>query len=449
MSTTEADLTTTVDGTPLPWHLQGNYGPVELEVDADDLEVEGVIPAGLDGTYLRNGFNPRTGWSDHWFFGHGMVHRVDIAEGKASYRNRYVRTRFYERGSAQLSLDPLDSPANTHVLAHAGRVFALEEAHLPYEITPDLETVGVADFGGAVTGAFTAHPKICPVTGEMLAFGYNPVGPEYLRYYRFSADGELVQSEPITLPAGVMMHDFNITEHHVVWMDLPVVFDLAKAMEGQTPFNWTPENGARLGVMPRDGGDADVRWFDIDPCYVFHPVNSHEEGDRIILTVCRADRAMAAGFDDISAKASLYRWTIDLAAGTVTEELLDERKSDFARVDDRLVGLPARYGYTMALGDNPDNPEMGHEVYKYDLVTGVPEIHHMGAVRGGEPVFVPRTPDAGEDDGWVLLFAYDPEADRGELRIIDARNFGGPPVARVFTPQRVPYGAHGSWLPRG
>lgn len=449
MSITASDLATDTPGEGVPWHLEGNFAPVTAEIDADDLEVEGTIPAELDGVYMRNGFNPVDGASDHWFFGHGMIHAVTFREGRASYRNRYVRTPYLESGESTMSLDPAASPANTHVLRHAGRIFALEEVHLPYVLDEGLETLGVETFDGQLAGAFTAHPKICPVTGEMLAFGYNAVGPEFLRYYRFAADGRLVQSEPITLPTGVMMHDFNITRNHVVWMDLPVCFDLELAMRGESPFFFDPDNGARLGVMPRTGTDADVRWYDIDPCYVFHPVNSHEEGDRIVLTVCRAESAMAGGFDDISAKASLWRWTIDRASGTVTEEHLDERKSDFARVDDRRVGLPARFGYTMQLGSNPNNPEMGTEVYKYDLATGEPEIHDMGAVTGGEPVFVPRRPDADEDDGWVLLFTYDPESDRSDLRIIDARDFAGPPVARVYTPRRVPYGAHGSWMPRG
>ncbi|MEM7139747.1 MAG: carotenoid oxygenase family protein, partial [Actinomycetota bacterium] len=285
-------------------------------------------------------------------------------------------------------------------------------------------------------------------TGEMLAFGYNVVGPEFLRYYRFAPDGSLVQSEGITLPGGVMMHDFNITRNHVVWMDLPVLFDLDLAMKGLAPFGWQPDHGARLGVMPRDGGDADVRWFDIEPGYVFHPVNSWEEDDTIVLVVCRADRAMAGGFDDISAKAELWRWTIDLAAGTVTEEHLDDRKSDFARVDDRRVGLPTRFGYTMQLGQTPDNPSMGNEVYKYDLTTGQPEIHAMGKVTGGEPVFIPKPGSEVEDEGWVVLFTYDPTDDRSHLRIIDAQDFTGEPVAKIYTPQRVPYGAHGNWMPR-
>lgn len=447
MTTTEAG-TSTEGAREVPWHLQGNFAPVEHELDVAELQVEGEIPIEIDGQYMRNGFNPVTGWSDHWFFGNGMVHAVDLRDGRASYRNRYVQTPALEQGGA-MSMSPADSPANTNVVRHAGRIFVLEEAHGAYEIDHGLHTLGMEDWDGGVVGAFTAHPKLCPTTGEMLAFGYNVVGPEFLRYYRFDPSGALVQSEPITLPRGVMMHDFNITTNHVIWMDLPVCFDLDLAVKGEAPFGWTPDNGARLGVMPRTGSDADVRWFEIEPGYVFHPVNSHEEGDTIVLTVCRAEHAMAGGFDDISAKATLWRWTVDLAAGTVTETQLDDRKSDFARVNDALVGLPTNIGYTMQLGTTPDNPSMGNEVYKYDLTTGQPEVHQMGSVCGGEPVFIPRPGGTADDDGWIVLFGYDTAEDRSELRIIDARDFTGAPVARVFTPQRVPYGAHGNWMPRG
>jgi carotenoid cleavage dioxygenase-like enzyme len=448
MTTTEAGAIG--DGTrELPWHLSGNYGPIKEELDVADLEVEGAIPPEIDGHYMRNGFNPISGWSDHWFFGDGMIHSVDLRDGKASIRNRYVQTSGLAAGGGAMSMDPKDSPANTNIVRHAGRLFALEEVHGIYEVDADLNTIGLDTFDGGILGPFTAHPKVCPTTGEMLGFGYNVVGPEYLRYYRFDAAGALVQSEPISLPSGVMIHDFNITTNYVVWMDLPVCFSLDKAMEGEAPFGWNPDNGSRLGVMPRDGGDADVRWFDIEPGYVLHPVNSWEDGNKIVLVVCRLNAFMDGGFDDISGKAELWRWTIDLAAGTVKEEHLDDRKSDFPRVNDRLVGLPTRVGYTQQLGKTPDNPSMGQELYKYDLTTGIPEVHDLGNVNGGEPVFVPRGDDGAEDDGWVVLFGHDLETDRSELRIIDAQDFSGPPVARVFTPQRVPYGSHGNWMPRG
>ena len=159
---------------------------------------------------------------------------------------------------------------------------ALEEAHLPWEVDEKLDTKGAYDFSGKLKGAMTAHPRICPKTGELLFFSYSMMSEPYLTYYRTNPLGELVQIEPIELPRAVMMHDWNITENHVVFMDLPIISDMNLAVETGSPFGFKPEFGARLGVMPREGSNSDVRWFDIDPCYVFHPLNSYEEGNKII-----------------------------------------------------------------------------------------------------------------------------------------------------------------------
>ena len=183
-------------------------------------------------------------------------------------------------------MDMKSSKANTHVMGHAGKILVLEEGHFPYVVDGQLNTLGPTDFEGALTGSFTAHPKICPTTGELLAFGYSALEP-YLRYLRVSADGKLVQTENITVGGPTMMHDFNITQNNVIFMDLPAVFNLELAMTGEMPIRWDESYPARLGVMPRDGNDTQVRWFDINPCYVFHPLNSYEDGDKIIIDVAR------------------------------------------------------------------------------------------------------------------------------------------------------------------
>ena len=167
-----------------------------------------------------------------------------------------------------------------------------------------------------------------------------------------------------------MMHDWNVTENFIIWMDLPLVFSMEQAMAGEEAFGWQPDAGARLGVMPRDGGNDDITWYEVDPCFVFHPFNAHEEGENIVLNVCRQPTAMAKGFNDFDESAVAYRWTIDTVAGSVKEEQLDDRWSDFPRVDDRLIGQPARYGYSMALNLVTDGVQFGTELYKYDFETG-------------------------------------------------------------------------------
>lgn len=438
----------------LPWHLRGNWAPVHDELCVADLDVRGEIPRELNGLYLRNGMNPRSGRSDHWFFGSGMVHGVELRDGKASYRNRFVRTPYYEQDLDLMTAlaDPAASPANTNVVRHAGRILTLEEAHLPWEIDGELNTVGCVDFDGKLQRAFTAHPRVCPESGEMLAFGYSFMEQPYLAYYRIDAQGHLVQVEPIEIPRPVMMHDWNVTRNHVIFMDLPIVFDMNRIAAGKEPLGFDPDAGARLGVMPRHGTNADVRWYEIDPCYVFHPLNAYEAGARIILHVCRAPKAMVGGMHDIvegeDDSARLWKWTIDTAKGTVTEEQLDDAPSDFPRVDDRRMGLEARYGYTMGLVPAQATLNYDRYLYRYDLQTGKRQRHDLGAgVHGGEPVFAPRSPGAAEDDGWVLSVVHDEHGNESSCVIIDARAFESAPVATVRLPRRVPYGAHGNWLP--
>jgi carotenoid cleavage dioxygenase len=438
----------------VPTHLRGNGAPVRDELTLTELRVTGTLPAELDGRYLRNGANPITGMSMHPFFGDGMIHGVRLRDGRAEwYRNRYVRTPFYDQPTRdildlEVAMDMRWSKANTHVVGHAGKILALEEGHFPYVLDGDLATVGCTDFDGKLLGAFTAHPKICPATGELLAFGYSAL-PPYLTYLRVSADGQLVQSEPITTGGATMMHDFNVTRNHVVFMDLPAVFDLDLALQGEMPIHWSDEYPARLGVMPRTGGDADVVWYDIDPCYVFHPMNSYEDGDRIVLDVARYDHIWRDSSMDFPSPM-LWRWTIDRTSGRVHEEQIDDVAAEFPRVADAVVGQRHRYGYMMSTGsgDFVADPQSAHgRILKYDRDTGARTAVEVGRGRQpGEPVFVPSAAAATEDDGYLMTYVYDASSDSSEYVIYDAATMSDEPVATVHLP-RVPFGFHGSWVP--
>jgi len=436
----------------LPFHLQGNFAPVQEEKTAFDLEVRGAIPPELSGLYLRNGPNPRSGRSPHWFFGDGMVHGVALADGEAQwYRNRWVRTRPYLEGdeAAMLiqpdgSVDRTVAKANTNIVGHAGRLLALVESSLPTELTRELETVGSDDFCGKLTTAMTAHPKFCPVTGEMHFFGYG-FTPPYLTYYCANAAGELVRSEVIEVPGPTMMHDFAITERHVIFMDLPVVFDGERAMQGTMPYAWSDDYGARLGIMPRGGGGAQVRWFEVDPCYVFHPLNAHAEGDEVVLDVARYPEIWRDSPADFG-RAFLHRFRVDLTSGQVREEGLDDRGIEFPRVDPRCEGRAHRFGYAVCL--DLLTSQTASALVQYDLARGEAKTHEFGpGCAPGEGVFVPASADASEDEGWVMSFVYDRARDASALVVLDATSFDGPPVATVALPQRVPFGFHGNWIP--
>jgi carotenoid cleavage dioxygenase len=435
----------------LPFHLRGNFAPVREEVTALDLPVAGTIPRVLRGRYIRNGPNPKTGTSHHWFAGDGMLHGVALRDGRAVwYRNRWVRTRRFVEDAKMLredyTKDITVGLANTHVIAHAGRLLALVETSLPTEVTRELDTVGCFDYGGRLTTGMTAHPRRCPRTGELHFFAYDHMAP-FLTYHRADAAGRLVQSEVIEVPGPTMIHDFAITDRHVVFMDLPLVFDVELALAGRMPYRWSDDYGARLGVMPRGGGHADVRWHEVAPCYVFHPFNAYEDAQGgIVMDVVRYAelwRHDTAG----AAPASLHRWRIDPAAGRVSEQPLDDRAIEFPRFDERRTGAPYRYGYAVSTEQGVDHG-MGTAVIKYDLRSGASAIHDFGAGRlPSEPVFVPASPDAGEDEGWLITYVYDAARDGSDLVIVEAGDVTGKPVATIALPRRVPFGFHGSWIP--
>ena len=437
-----------------PVHLRGNGRPITEERTLTALKVTGTIPAELDGRFVRNGANPFTGTSSHPFFGDGMVHGIRLRDGKAEwYRNRYVQTPFIANPSTDI-LDPSvlmdmkSSKANTHVIGHAGKVLALEEGHFPYVLDGELDTVGPTDFDGVLNGSFTAHPKICPVTGELLAFGYSAFEP-YLRYLRVSADGRLVQVENITVGGPTMMHDFNITRNNVVFMDLPAVFNMELAMSGEMPIRWDDNYPARLGVMPRDGSDEQVKWYDINPCYVFHPMNSYEDGDCIVLDVARFSHMWRDSSMDFP-PPDLWRFTIDTTTGKVREEQVDDRSAEFPRVADSVIGLKHRYGYMMSMsegGFTDDPTNASGAILKYDRATGQRSAIELGRGRvGGEAVFAPSANPQSEDDGYLMTYLYDAHSDNSRFVIMDAATMDDEPVASIELP-RIPSGFHGSWIP--
>ncbi|MEX2267415.1 MAG: carotenoid oxygenase family protein [Acidimicrobiia bacterium] len=437
-------------------YLLGNYAPVHDERDDADLEVTGAVPPELHGLLLRNGPNPIVDPDPamyHWFLGDSMLHGIELRGGRARYRNRFVRT---PSAAAALGEDApgkssdvngVEGKASTALVHHAGRILALYEVSLPTEVRSDLSTVGALDFDGALGTPFTAHPKVDPITGEMVFFGYDVFGPPYLRYHVVDASGHLVTAEAITLPAAVMMHDFAITSTRAVFMDLPVVFDLALVGTQPAPFAWRPDNGARVGVMPRSGTDADVVWCDVEPCYVYHPMNAYDDADgNVVLDVARYPDMFETQDNGPGASTAprLERWLVDQGRARVTVEMLDDSGQELPRIDERQTGRVHRYGYTMEI---TSEWAVQNGLRKHDLVAGKVERHDAGTGRAaGEPVFVPASPDAGEDEGWVLSVVYDATTDSSDVLVIDATDFTAAPVATIHLRRRVPFGFHGIWV---
>jgi carotenoid cleavage dioxygenase-like enzyme len=446
--------------------LAGSFAPVTEEVTAADLPVTGHLPAELTGRYLRNGPNP-LGLDDpnyHWFLGAGMVHGVRLRDGKAEwYRNRWVRSKAVaaargEQWAGGPVHENMDFAANTHIIRHGGRTLATVEAGpLPYELTYDLDTVGPCDFGGSLPGGFAAHTKLDPRTGELHAIAYFWAW-DHVQHVVVDATGTVRRTTDIAVADGPMMHDFALTQSYVVLLDLPVTFSLNASSAGkELPYVWNPAHQARVGLLPRDGS-AEVRWIEIEPCWVFHCLNAYDEDGRVVVDLCQYNESF-----DVSTlwaahgPVTLDRWTIDPVAGKVTQQRLDDRGQEFPRVDDRVISRPHRYGYSAVIGEvsraitvagDFADDAFSNALIKHDLQRGSNEAREFGRdATVGEAVFAPSSPAAGEDDGYVLAFVHNPERGASDLVILAAQDFTGDPVATVHLPARIPLGFHGSWIP--
>jgi carotenoid cleavage dioxygenase-like enzyme len=446
--------------------LQGSFAPVTEEVTAVDLPVTGTIPAELTGRYLRNGPNP-LGLDDpnyHWFLGAGMVHGVRLRDGRAEwYRNRWVRSKAVAQARGEQwpggpVHENMDFAANTHIISHGGRTLAtVESGPLPYELTYELDTVGPCNFGGTLPGGFAAHTKLDHETGELHAIAYFWAW-DHVQHVIIDPAGQVTRTTDIPVSDGPMMHDFALTRDFVVLLDLPVTFSL-KAVEAgrELPYVWNPDHQARVGLLPRDGS-GEVRWFNLDPCWVFHCLNAYDDGGRVVVDLCQYSESF-----DVSTlwaahgPVTLDRWIIDPAAGKVTQQRLDDRGQEFPRVDDRIISRPHRYGYSAVIGEvnraitvagDFSDEAFSNALLRHDLTRGTTDAREFGRdATVGEAVFAPSSPDAAEDDGYVMAFVHNPERGASDLVILAAQDFLGEPVATVHLPARVPLGFHGSWIP--
>jgi carotenoid cleavage dioxygenase len=437
--------------------LSGNFAPVTEELTSFDLDVAGEIPKQLAGRFIRIGPNPIAAnpQSHHWFLGNGMVHGLRLRDGKALwYRNRYVVDDEIVEAKG---LPPVESPdrdgmlgggiANTNVIQHAGRTLAIVEAgNLPVELDYELETLRRSDFGGTLPAGLSAHPHLDPDSGELHAAVYSPMW-QAIQYVVVGKDGRVRKTVDVPVPGSPMVHDCMITKNYFVLLDLPVILDPDVIEAGFSfPYKWHPEYGARVGLLPREGTAKDVTWHEVDPCYVFHPMNGFEDSDgRVVLDVVRHSEMFASDMRGPSdGSSTLDRWLIDPKGGPVKESRLDDQGQEFPRIDERLTGKPYRYGYTANLGDDVS---LGG-LKKHDLQNGTASLHSEGDHRiFFEPVFVPESADAGEDEGWIMAYVYDKATDKSDVVIVHAQDFSAPPVATIHLPQRVPFGFHGNWAP--
>ena len=471
-------VSTLPEGDDHPYRT-GAWQPVLSEWDATDLEViEGAIPLDLEGVYLRNTENPvhPSIGAYHPFDGDGMIHQLHVADGKASYRNRFVRTAGFlaeQEAAGPLWTGMLDMPANslrpdgwgargrmkdgssTDVVVHNGK--ALSSFWMCgdiYGLDPlTLDQLGpqpwVPDAG------ISAHTKVDEQTGEMMVFSYGKTAP-YLQYGVVSPQGELVHWVDVPLPGPRLPHDLAFTQNYSILNDFPLFWDPELLKQDIHLPRYFPDLPSRFAVIPRYGRTEDIRWFEADPTYTLHFTNAYEDGDEIVLDGFpqrdpmprKAEgedfwRSFYRHIDLQRIQPRLHRWRLNLVTGQVKQEDLSDGITEFGMINGRYAGQPYRYTYAMT----------GHPgwflfdgIVKQDVVTGAEKRFAFGdGVFGSETPMAPRIGSQAEDDGYLLTFTTDLNSDSSEALILTATDLDL--VARIRLPQRISSGTHSVWAP--
>jgi carotenoid cleavage dioxygenase len=472
--------------TPFPESASysGYDAPSRIEADLFDLEIVGDLPPLPGGTWYRCGPDPQyppLHGDDFFLSGDGMMSMFRFADGHVDYRSRYVRTpRFLAERAARRRLfgdyrNPFtDDPSvrgvdraqvNTSAFWHAGRLFALKEDSRPYEVHPDtLETRGVFDWNGALRSlTVTAHPKVDPVSGEMLFFGYEAGGlaTRDIAFCAADAQGRLIREEWFEAPYCAMVHDFAITRDYVIFPLYPTIADLERMKLGGPHWMSDMAQPTHIAIMPRKGTVADIRWFRHRGCHAYHVINAWNDGTRVYLDQVLAQinpfpfipDVSGAPYDLQKAVTIPTRWSFDFGAAgdTLDERPLARLAGDIPRIDERRLGLPYRFAYLggvdPAQAMHKTGPVGGgfNLVCKLDVRSGVAETWHgNGACTFQEPLFVPA--GEGEDDGYVLCVIDRHDENRSDVGVFDARSIARGPLALIRLPIRLRLAIHGCWV---
>jgi carotenoid cleavage dioxygenase-like enzyme len=458
-------------------YLEGPYEPVQDEVTADLAVVRGELPTDIDGVYVRNGPNPQFAplGRYHYFDGDGMLHAVHFDGGRATYRNRYVRTHEFltersEGGALWRGIiesfaknPPGDrrerNAANTDAVFHHGNLLATwYRASKPQALDPiTLDSRGEDDFRGTLTCEVSAHSKVDERTEQMMFFDYGIHAP-YLRYGVVGPSGAVVHFTGIDLPGPRLPHDMAITENYSILMDLPLYNDPAAAAAGRFKLFFDPTLPSRFAVLPRFGDGVAAQWFEANPAYIYHVVNSWEQpaegGDEIVLVVCRVTKPtpvtdhghpLAQLLAYMRPEAQLHEYRFNLRTGASTERPLDDVNTEFPAIHQGMTGQKARWSYTMRL--KVDQTLLFDALMKYDVLTGTNEVHEFGPGNyGSEVVFIPRAGATTEDDGYLSMYCYNSATGRSQVWLYAAQRVSDGPICVLELPVRVPLGFHATWV---
>jgi carotenoid cleavage dioxygenase-like enzyme len=468
----------------------GFFAPSGVEAEVPHLPViQGAIPPELDGAFYRVApdpqFPPLAG-NDIWFNGDGMVTMFRLKDGAASLKQKWARTEKFglERAAGRalfgMYRNPLTdaeeakgrvrSTANTNVIVHGGKLLALKEDSPPTAMDPlTLETTDpIYRFDGKLTSeTFTAHPKVDPKTGELLAFGYAAKGllTRDTVFYTISPAGKITNEIWFEIPYYCMMHDWGITEDYVVFHVVPSTSDWER-LENRLPhFGFDRKRPVHLGVPPRGSTAEDMRWFSAPNLFASHVMNAYNEGSKVHFDTPMAEGNMfpffpdyeGAAFEPEKAQSRITRWTVDMLGNS--DEIAMERKTElvgeFPRIDDRFAGRKYRHGFLLVQdmtkpvdlpGGRSASGMMMNTLARIDLETGAQDTYWIGPVSSfQEPAFIPRPGSTEEGDGYLIVLENRLAEMGSRLLLFDAMQLGQGPIATIQLPFRIRQGLHGNW----
>jgi all-trans-8'-apo-beta-carotenal 15,15'-oxygenase len=464
-----------------PW--LGAVQDLAREHAFEPLRVEGVLPAGLEGTLFRNGpgrFAVAGERYPHLFDGDGALSAVRIAGGLASGAARLVRTEGLAREERagkrlfggygtplarpvrELLFQDVKNTANTSVLAWQERLFALCEAGKPYEMDPrDLSTLGETSLGGVVVGAFSAHSHRVPQRRATYNFGLKHGRSTRVDAYELPDTGAARRIATFHVDGVRLNHDFVATERHLVFTFAPHYLSLFDVLLLRRPpvasAKWRPARGTEIVVVPIDDPER-IRRFRVDAFYLEHVANAFEEGGKVVVDYTHYAHpdglekfvgGIAAGRVDAPLRCEVRRMTIDAERGTLSSEAVLAQPLELPRVSPLVDARRHRYTYGVGFAGKLDGAPY-ERLLKHDLESGRVEVYDPGDRRyTGEGVFVPRRDATAEDDGWLLTMVYDARTDRSCLEVLDARCIADGPVASCHFEHPIPFGFHGAWVPAG
>lgn len=450
--------------------------PGRVELDFDDLEIEGAVPPEIDGGFYRvaadHQFPPRFA-DDIPFNGDGMVSLFRFRDGKVALKSRYVKSQRFlmERAAGRALMGKyrnayLDDPslegvprdlANTNVIIHGGVLLAFWEGALPMALDPvTLETIGRWDFHGTFASpTCSAHCTVDPENGNLVGFAFATKG-EFTKdsiYFEVDPSGRVIHTAEFQLPYFAELHDCGVTRDYICFPVVPIMGVGDEALrKGETYYAWDPAREIHLGVLPRFGSGKQLRWFTAPNCFTSHVMNAWNEGTRIFFDTCVSPGNLfpwfperGKPFDPSQCAVRLTRWTVDYGGagdGFESSKVLSDYIGEFPKTDPRWQMRKYRHGWMLGFG-GLRRGGMAH----VDLETGATEewiAPESKVVQ--EPTFIPRSARADEGDGWIAQAATDTGNLLTELLLFEARTISKGPIARIKTPAHIKPAYHGNWF---